>query len=187
MFQAHLAKSVLLDTSPFRRFTEAELLAELMSYLPAASVVAEVGSELDDAARSERYKALAGAMNRFNWTKRIAGISGPMQLADAKILLDILRQSDPGKSHVGEVATILRAKQLGVQLVIMDDRDARKKVAGPRGVKTIATATLASEMTYRGALSEEQGWCVFQLAAKGTVFTDFEGALERAAQPATPF
>ena len=72
--------------------------------------------------------------------------------------MEILRDKDPAKRHVSEVATILRAKELGVQLVVMDDREARKRVARPRSVNTITTVTLAAEMTYRTALSEEQGW-----------------------------
>jgi predicted nucleic acid-binding protein len=187
MLQAHLASSVLLDASPFRRFTEAKLLAELMGYLRDATVVEEVGRELDDASNSKKNKALAGAIRNFRWPKRIAGLSGTDQLAEAKILLDILRKDDPEKSHEGEVATILRAKQLGYQLVIMDDKNARRKVARPRKVKTIATATLAAEMTHRGALTSAQGWHVFELSTEETTISDFEAALQRAADPPTPF
>lgn len=187
MLQAHLARSVLFDTSPFRRFTDAGLLTEMMSYLPKATVVAEVASELDDAANSPSNTALAGAIANFGWPKRIAGVSGPKQLAEAKILLAILKKIEPGKSHNGEVATIIRSKELKVQLVFMDDKEARLRGARPRGLKTMPTATLAAEMTYRGALTDEQGWRLFQLSTYATTYTDFEAALQRAAGPPTPF
>jgi predicted nucleic acid-binding protein len=187
MYQAHLARSVLMDTSPFRRFTDAKLLAELMSYLPNASVVAEVATELDDASKSKKNELLAEAIANFGWPKRVAGISGPTQLAEAKILVDILKKAEPNKSHLGEVATILRAKQLKTQLVIMDDKEARRRGARPRKVNTIATATLAAEMIHRGALTEEQGWSVFQISTLTTSYAHFEAALQRAALPPTPF
>lgn len=187
MHQAHLARSVLMDTSPFRRFTDARLLAELMAYLPHATVVAEVAKELDNAAGSKKNEALAGAIVKFGWPKRIAGISGPEQLAEAKILLDILKKADPAKSHLGETATILRARQLKIQLVIMDDKEARLRGARPRKVNTIASATLAAEMTHRGALTEQQGWSVFTISTHDSTYADFEAALLRAGQPPTPF
>jgi len=187
MHQAYLARSVLLDTSPVRRFTDAALLAELIGYLPEAAVVAEVAKELDDAARSRRNAALAGAMANFKWPKRLPGISGPEQLAEAKILVDILKKAEPSKDHLGEAATLIRAKELKTQLVIMDDREARLKGARPRRLNTIATASLVAEMTHRGALTDEQGWTVYQLSTQGTSYTHFEAALARAAQPPTPF
>jgi len=187
MHHAHLARSVLLDASPFRRFTDAGLLAELMAYLPNASIVAEVGRELDYAANSRKNAALAGAIANFEWPNRIPGISGPTQLAEAAILRRILKKIAPNKSHEGEVATIIRAKQLDVDLVIMDDKEARRRGARPRHVNTITTATLAAEMTYRGALTDEQGWRAFEISAKGVTYTAFEGALGRAAEPPTPY
>ena len=44
-----------------------------------------------------------------------------------------------------------------------------------------------AEMTHHGALADEQGWTVFQLATLGTSYVDFERALLRAAEPPTPF
>jgi predicted nucleic acid-binding protein len=187
MYQARLARSVLMDTSPVRRFTDAKLLAELMSYLPNAAVVAEVARELDDAAKSKKNELLAAAIANFGWPKRVAGISGPTQLAEATILVDILTKAEPNKSHLGEVATILRARQLKTELVIMDDKVARQRAARPRNVITIATATLVAEMTHHGALTTEQGWSVFQISTENTIYFHFEAALERAARTPTPF
>ena len=179
MHHAGSTSSVIFDASPVRRFCDAGLLPQLFIYLPKAAIVAEVARELDDASKSRKNQAIADYRDRCRWPHRIAGITSPAHLADAAILLDILRKKNPAKDHVGEVATILRAKELSTGLVIMDDSDARKFGARPRNVPTLSTAALAVEMTRDEALEHGEGLKLFLLASDDTDEPTFKKRLNK--------
>jgi hypothetical protein len=80
-------------------------------------------------------------------------------------------------AHSGEIATVLIAEHRRVDLVLIDDRWG-KSLAKGRGLRVMSTARLCQEMVVAGALSEDDGFLVFDVATPDGVGRDrFEAGL----------
>ncbi len=172
-----------MDTSPFRRFYEAELPVALPGYLNARGfVVPAVKYEID---------LLTGRLGRY--VDFLARLQFPLvtdELSDELNAQALAlaqgwprNQPDNALEHLGEAATVLAARHLEVPLVIVDDSDARRLLRGERyrHIHRLSTVALACEMVHRRALTEEEGWRVFEVSTIGTSSSDFGAALARAA------
>ncbi|MEZ5121169.1 MAG: hypothetical protein R2736_06285 [Solirubrobacterales bacterium] len=185
----HGAELILLDSSPFFRFCEGGQLLNLASYLgQRAHITLEVDGELR--MRSATTHPELKTLDRLRWPPSERRLELPAPLKQE--LLDILRAiQEPGDhplKHAGEISTVLMGQHLGGKLIVLEDRDG-KALAGRRGVPRMSTAMLASEMVATGAISEPEGYCVFDLATPpGIGKADWNAALQRAQAvlPPTP-
>jgi len=163
MVRARAAALVLLDASPFYRFCEAQLLPSLAEYLRGnARVTLEVAAELRRGARCDRRAGLR-YLELTGWPPDTAAL--PVELQ--RPFLDYsraARQKDEAPSkHAGEIATVLMAAHLGADVVVIDDLFG-KRLARDRGVSRLSTAQLSAEMVAEGALTDGDGYRVFDLS-----------------------
>jgi len=173
------AERVLLDTSAFINFADGGALFQLAGYLgERAAVALDVDVELKRSA-SGRFPALK-TLGMLKWPAGEPLPLPPDLLADAAALRRL--HSGPGahqEANRGEVATALLAGRLGNAVVIMDD-DLGKRLCRTRAVARISSAQLAVEMVASGALDEQTGLRVFDVATpSGVGRPEFDKALQR--------
>ena len=174
------AERVLLDTSAFINFAEGGALIQLAAYLGRrAAVTLDVEVELrrNAAGRFPPLKTLA----MLKWPPGEPLALPSQLLADAEALRGL--HSAPGAhedANRGEIATALLAGRLADAVVIMDD-ELGKRLCRTRGVPRLSSAQLAAEMVVAGALDDETGLRVFDVATPhGVGRPDFDKAVERA-------
>jgi hypothetical protein len=165
---------VLLDTGPFCRFCEAGELSAFAAYLgPKARITRDVEVELGLRAKEDKHSAL----KTLHWItppfpqhEAIALTASQMKQAD-RIREQFARPGDPMFSHLGEISTVLVAKERGVAVMI-DDIDGRR-LARARQLPIFGTAGLAVEMVVAEALSDAAGLELFLSTGKSRTKTQY--------------
>lgn len=176
---ARNATRILLDTSAFINFVEAGALRELAQYLGAsAAVTLDVNKELGRLAGGH-FPQLQN-LERLGWPAGEPLALPPDLLQDAEDLRRL--NAEPGAhedANRGEIATALLAGRLRVPTV-MDDR-LGKLLCQRRGVDRLSSAQVAAEMVGAGAVDQDSGYAVFDIASPGHVGrVEFDSAVERA-------
>lgn len=173
MYLVRDAKVVLLDTSVFYRFCDAQLIPTLKPYLgTSARITREVSRELFVAPLDGVHRDLS-MLQAPSWPKKTGQVPRPL-LPEANRLKDEARlqearekgvalSSIPGHKHAGEVTTVLMAQHLRAGLVVIDDTFG-KDLARARRVPRISTAQLCLQMVAMGALSDNEGFAVFDVS-----------------------
>lgn len=174
------AERVLLDASVIVNFADAGMLIPLAGYLGSrAAITLDVDRELRRLAGSSR-PALA-TLDRMRWPSGEPLALPPDLLADAEALRKL---HAPPEAHEaanrGEISTALLAARLSNTVVVIDDV-LGKRLCQHRGVPRLSSAQLAAEMVAAGALDEEAGYAVFNVATPAEVGrAEFQQAVERA-------
>jgi hypothetical protein len=156
---AHRAAKIMLDTSPVRRFAEADALDKLAAFLGNnAYAPAPVLAELRDIEGS--FPQIATQLGR-NWPR-------PAPEAPARVTDDILRlqkrfrppdrQNDP-KVNLGEIAAVQLAIHFRFPLLVAED-DLAKQLAWKK-IDRISTAMVVAEMVVVDDLDQELGWGIW--------------------------
>ena len=178
--QGSRSRARAADASPFYRFCEAQLLPSLAEYLCGnARVTLEVAAELRRGARSDRHAGLH-YLELAGWPPDTAALPAELQ----RLFLDYSRaarqKDEPPSKHAGEIATVLMAAYLGADVVVIDDLFG-KRLARDRGVSRLSTAQLAAEMVAEAALTDGDGYRVFDLSTPPEAGrADFRRACDRA-------
>lgn len=183
------ASDVLLDASVLCHFAKHGLLQKLRDYLgDRAHITPDVERELLRlSARSEfrqlfAYLAKDGAVVRSEgkWPKRTKNLPDTLKPQFSN-LLELKRAiGEHERAHAGEIATVLIAKHRRSDLVIMDDDWGSDFAAKFHGLTVMSTARLALEMAAGGALSDDEGFLVFDSATPDGVGRDrYEDGLRR--------
>lgn len=176
------AERVLLDSSAFFRFCDGGQLLGLAGYLGArAFITREVAEELQFNSTRDPYRGLQ-TLARLRWPSddHVLDLSPPLQLEVATIVRGLREPGDHDRKHLGEVATVLIAEELGGELVVMEDGDG-KYLAGKRGVPRCSSAMLAAEMVVERAIDDASGYRVYKAAAPPEAGeADWRRALARA-------
>lgn len=178
------AQHVLLDASPLCRFAECSLLDELRAYLgPRARITREVRRELLRLAEQADFSSLAAHLRpqsgevRGAWPKTTKPIPDALKPDFANLLALKHAMGEHDWAHTGEIATVLIAEHRRVDLVLIDDGWG-KSLAKGRGLRVMSTARLCQEMVVASALSEDEGFLVFDAATPDGVGRDrFEEGL----------
>jgi predicted nucleic acid-binding protein len=173
-----MASDVLLDASVLCHFAKHGLVEELRDYLgDRARITPDVEREvLRLLGRSEfgqlhDYLTNDGAVVRREgkWPKRTKNLPDALKAEFSK-LLDLKRAiGEHERAHAGEIATVLMAKHRSSELVIMDDNWGSDLARNTYGLEVMSTARLALEMVAGGALSEDEGFAVFDSATPNGV------------------
>jgi hypothetical protein len=174
------AERVLLDTSAFINFADGGALFQLSAYLgDRAGVALDVDVELKRNAAG-RFPALK-TLGMLKWPPDEPLALPPDLLADAEALRGL--HSAPGaheNANRGEIATALLAGRIADAVVVMDDA-LGKQLCRTRSIPRLSSAQLAAEMVVAGALDEDTGLRVFEVATPpGVGKAEFEQALVRA-------
>ena len=159
MIFAHRAAKIMLDTSPVRRFAEADALDRLAAFLgDKAYAPAPVLTELRDIEGS--FSQIAEQLGR-NWPR-------PAPEAPARVNDDILRlqkryrppdrQNDP-KVNLGEIAAVQLAIHHNFHLLVAED-DLAKQLSYKK-LDRLPTALVVAEMVVVADLDEELGWRIW--------------------------
>lgn len=172
------AQLVLLDASPLCRFAECSLLGALRAYLSSrARITREVERELLRLAEQDAFASLAEHLRpqagetRGAWPKTTKPIPNALKTDFANLLALKHAVDEHDWKHTGEIATVLIAEHRGADLVLIDDGWG-KSLAKGRGLRVMSTARLALEMVVAGALSEDNGFLVFDAATPDGVGRD---------------
>jgi len=174
------AARVLLDASVIVNFADAGMLLPLAGYLGSrAAITLDVERELRRLAGSSR-PALA-TLDRLRWPEEEPLALPPDLLADAEALRKLHSPVGAHESaNRGEISTALLAARLPNTVVVVDDA-LGKRLCQHRGVPRVSSAQLAAEMVAGGALDEEAGYAVFDVATPaGVGRSEFQQAVERA-------
>lgn len=172
------AQLVLLDASPLCRFAECFLLGTLREYLGSrARITREVERELLRLGEQDAFASLAEHLRsqagggRGAWPKTTKPIPDALKTDFANLLALKHAIGEHDWEHAGEIATVLMAEHRRVDLVLIDDGWG-KSLAKGRGLRVMLTARLAQEMVVANALSEDDGFLVFDAATPGGVGRD---------------
>lgn len=174
------AERVLLDASVIVNFADAGMLIALAGYLGIrAAVTLDVDREVRRLAGSSRPALMT--LDRMRWPAGDPLALPPDLLADAEALRKL---HSPVGAHEaanrGEIATALLAARLANAVVVIDDA-LGKRLCQHRGVLRLSSAQLAAEMVAAGALDEEAGYAVFEVATPaGVGREEYQQAVERA-------
>ncbi len=174
------AEQVLLDTSAFINFADGGSLIQLSGYLGTrAAVTLDVDIELKRNAGA-RFPALK-TLGMLRWPHGEPLPLPPELLADAEALRRLHSVAGAHEdANRGEIATAMLAGRLGGAAVIMDD-ELGKQLCRLRDVPRLSSAQLAAEMVAAGALEDEVGLRVFEVATpEGVGRQEFDVAVERA-------
>jgi hypothetical protein len=164
MVEAARARLLLLDATVPHRFCDAQLLPQLIRYLPSnAWITPEVEDELRRSARSYAYAGLL-LLERAGWPQTTAVLPPPVRKEFELTRRAVQQPNDPPEKHIGEIATVLMAADLKADLVILED-DLGKRLAKKKGLTRISTAQLALEMVEYGALTDAEGLVLFDLSS----------------------
>ena len=175
---ARTAERVLLDTSVIINFAQAGALLELARYLgERGAIVLDVAEELRR--NTDRFPQLAN-LAEIGWPHGEPLALPPDLLADAEALQRLhSREGAHEAENRGEIATALLAARLRAIAVIDDALG--KRLCRMRGVARLSTAQLAAEMVAAGALEDERGFRVFDLATPSPAGRDeYREAVEKA-------
>jgi len=177
MIRAAGAHLVILDATVPHRFCEAQILPQLVKYLgESAQVTPEVYGELKRSARGNRFAGLR-LLEVVGWPK-VTDVLPPQLRVEFEHLRRAAQQpDDPPTKHIGEIATVLMAKHLNADLIILED-SLGKRLAQKKGLTRISTAQLAVEMVVYDALTEVEGLVVFNLAATNAGASVFQERLK---------
>ena len=168
MIGASAAALVLLDASVPYRFCEAQHLPELIRYLQqSACVTPEVMDELRRGAATRRHAGLR-LLDRASWPKVTDTLPPELRHEYSNLKRAAQQPGDQSEKHIGEITTVLMASHLHADIVIVDDRFGRA-LARQRGLPRLSTAQLALEMVCDDALSEDEGFAVFDTATDASV------------------
>jgi hypothetical protein len=169
------AQHALLDASPLCRFAECSLLEEPREYLGSrARITREVERELLRLAEQDGFSSLAAylrpqaAQVRGAWPKTTKPMPDGLKADFANLLALKHAIGEHERAHAGEIATVLVAEHRGVDLVLIDDGWG-KSLAKGRGLRVMSTARLVQEMVVASALTEDDGFLVFDAATPGGV------------------
>jgi hypothetical protein len=156
----------------------------LREYLGSrARITREVRRELLRRAGQDDFSSLAAHLRpqadevRGAWPKTTKPMPDALKtdFANLRALKHAIGEHD--WAHSGEIATVLIAEHRRVDLVLIDDRWG-KSLAKGRGLRVMSTARLCQEMVAAGALSEDDGFLVFDVATPDGVGRDrFEAGL----------
>jgi len=166
------ADQLLLDAGPVRRFLEVgTTLLALKSYLGERTlIVPQVRTELEVVQNWTGHAALKLILNASPpWPSEvevpdIAGLEDDIET----VRLSLAKPGEPQTKHIGEAATIVVARLLGIPLLGMDDGDARR-IGRANGIPSVNSAVIAAEMVVRGQLSESDGFQVYDAATPSHV------------------
>ena len=160
------ARLVLLDASVPYRFCDAQLLPELIRYLPSnACVTPEVQDELRRGSRRAEYAGLR-LLEATAWPTVTDVLPPELRGEFEHIRRAVQEPGDPPERHIGEIATVLTAEHLHADLVVMDD-ELGKVLLRKKRLARVSTAQLVLEMVAGGALDLSQGLMAFNLASNG--------------------
>ena len=153
------------------------MLPQLVKYLGAsARVTPEVDSELKRSARGDRFAGLR-LLERVNWPEVTEVLPGHLRAQYEHYRRAAQQPNDPPTKHIGEITTVLMAEHLGADLVILED-DLGKRLARKHHLQRMSTAQLAVEMVGSGALSQNEGLLVFNLASNNAGQAVFRARLQ---------
>ncbi len=183
------APEVLLDTSILFRFAELGFVERLYEYLGSrARMTLEVEREVIRRVRLGQFPALSeyvmreGAVARSTgkWPKHTKNLPDSLK-SEFTRLLDLKRSiGEHERAHAGEIATVLIAAHRGSALVVMDDDWGSALARRTYGLDVMSTARPTLEMVANGALSEDEGFLVFDRATPDDVGRDrYEAGLRR--------
>ena len=178
------AQHVLLDASPLCRFAECSLLEALREYLGSrARITREVERELLRLSEEAAFASLATQLRppadetRGAWPKATKPMPNALKADFANLLALKHAIGEHDWAHAGEIATVLIAEYRQADLVLIDDGWG-KSLAKGRGLLVMSTARLAQEMVVASALSEDDGFLVFDVATPDGVGRErFEAGL----------
>ncbi len=183
------APQILLDASPLCRFAECQLLSEMRTYLgERAHITREVERELLRLSAKPRFEQLTGhlvaegavARVQGKWPKRTKPLPDSLKPQFATLLALKRAVGEHERAHAGEIATVLMATHRRADLVIIDDDWGSDLAAKRYGLTVMSTARLALEMVLASALSEDDGFQVFDSATPAGVGRErFESVLGR--------
>ena len=183
------APLVLLDASPLCRFAECQLTEKLRAYLGGrARITREVERELlrlserADFGELHDYLAADGAVVRGagKWPKPTKNLPDGLKPEFARLLALKRAVGEHERAHAGEIATVLMAQRRNADLVVIDDNWGSDLAAKVYGLTVMSTARLALEMVVEGALTEDEGFAVFDAATPDGVGRDrFNQALAK--------
>ena len=152
---------VLFDASPLRRFSEADVLAELMLFLKNAAITDVVASEVDEAIRlGIRGTGPLRAMRAATAWPAVH-VTPPELFKEALVIQK--SQGSTGRKDLGEITTVLVAQHLGGLIVVAEDSLA-KRLCRARRLARVPTALLAVDMHLSGSLSEDDAREVFRIS-----------------------
>jgi predicted nucleic acid-binding protein len=166
------ADTLLLDAGPIRRFLEiGTTLLALKSYLgDRALIVPQVRTELEVVQNWTGHAALKLILSATPpWPSEVE-VPDIAALEDdiETVRLSLAKPGEPQTKHVGEAATIVVARLLGIPLLGMDDGDARR-IGRASGIPSVNSAVIAAEMVVRGELDESDGFHVYDAATPSHV------------------
>lgn len=112
------------------------------------------------------------------WPKRTKNLPDALKREFARLLA--LKRAIGARSLAGEIATVLMATHRGADLVLIDDDWGSDFAAKTNGLTVMSTARLTPEMVAAGALSDNEGFAVFDGATPGHVGRErYETGLQR--------
>jgi hypothetical protein len=187
--RSRTASEVLLDASTLCHFAKHGLLERLRDHLgDRVRITREVERELLRLSSSSEFEQLAeylakdGAIVRSQgkWPKRTKNLPDALKPEFTRLLALKRALGEHDRAHAGEIATVLMAKHRQSDLVIMDDNWGSDLARRSYGLEVMSTARLVQEMVACGALTEDDGFKVFDSATPDDVgFERFEAGLRR--------
>ena len=170
------AQHVLLDASPLCRFAECSLMGALRGYLGSrARITREVERELLRLADRDSFVSLAAHLRpqgseagEGTWPQTTKPLPDGLK-ADFTNLLALKHAiGEHDWAHAGEIATVLMAEHRAADLVLIDDGWGAGLARG-RGLQVMSTARLVLEMVVVGALTEDDGFRIFDASTPDAV------------------
>ena len=157
------AECVVLDTSVFVNFAEADTLAALAGFLGDRAVrTTEVQAELDRDGLRRKFPKLR-QLDSLRWPGGDPYALNTPLLAELTGIKQVHRRgSEDLLANLGEIATYLAARELG-GLGIVDD-DLMKPYFVRRRMPRMSSALVAAEMTASGHIDEIDGLRTYELA-----------------------
>jgi hypothetical protein len=179
----------MLDSSTLCHFAKAGAMAELHAYLGArARITREVERELLRLGARAEFSTLndyltkegADARSVAKWPKTTKVLPDGLKAEFATLLGLQRRLGEHERAHSGEIATVLMARHRGTELVVMDDDWGAQLGRTTYALNVMSTARLVLEMVCVGAIPEQLGFQVFDLATPANVGRErFDTALDR--------
>ena len=187
--RSRTASDVLLDASVLCHFAKHSLLQNLRDYLgERARITREVERELlrlsarPEFRQLESFLAGTGAVVRTTgkWPKMTKNLPDVLKVEFDKLHGLVRAIDEHERAHAGEIATVLMASHRGCDLVIIDDNWGSALARKKYRLEVMSTARLALEMVTAGALSETEGFFVFDSASPEDVGRErYEAGLRR--------
>lgn len=133
--------------------------------MPRPLIVPQVRTELEVVQNWTGHAALKLILNATPPWPGVVEVPDLAGLEDdiETVRLSLAKPAEPQTKHVGEAATIVAARLLGIPLLGMDDGDARR-IGRANGIPSVNSAVIAAEMVVRGQLSDSDGFQVYDAA-----------------------